>query len=50
MLVDTKNLRIRDYLDSVRGSVLSMDDDDIDMDIDGRLAYYLYHISGLTIV
>lgn len=41
MLVDTKNLRMRDYLDSIRGSVLSMENDIEDnMDIDRELLYY----------
>lgn len=29
-LVDTTNLRMRDYLDTIRGSILSMDDENDD--------------------
>lgn len=39
MLVDTKNLCIRDYLNDIRGSMLSMDDGETsdNMDTDGVL-------------
>jgi hypothetical protein len=33
-LVDKKNLRMREYLDHVRGAVLSMNDEDNKMDVD----------------
>jgi len=33
-LVDKKNLRMREYLDHVRGAVLSMNDEDDKMDVD----------------
>jgi hypothetical protein len=34
-LVDKKNLRMREYLDHIRGAVLSMNDEDDKMDVDG---------------
>jgi len=38
-LVDKKNLRMREYLDHIRGAVLSMDDESEEMDIDSRYIF-----------
>ena len=35
-LTDTKNLRLRDYLNTVRGAVLSMEDEDEEYELEGK--------------
>ena len=35
-LTDTKNLRLRDYLNTVRGAVLSMEDEGEEYELEGE--------------
>jgi hypothetical protein len=45
ILSDTKNLRMRDYLDTIRGSVLSMDDEVDNPDT----GFFFYNLASIII-
>lgn len=40
-LTNTKNLRLRDYLNTVRGAVLSMEDEKDEYESEGKFKYVL---------
>jgi hypothetical protein len=53
-LVDKKNLRMREYLDHIRGAVLSMNDKDDKMDVDGvhfpNLGYIRAYVTSRSLL
>jgi hypothetical protein len=43
-LTNIKNLRLRDYLNTVRGVVFSMEDEGEEYEVEGKIGFYYYFV------